>query len=117
VAGRFDSAAGGCEAQQITRRVLLSHAILDADYEQAMADGPDLFDYQRDANLCRGRVWGSSNAPISAFGSGSANSHSRYRNASRSFARASSSTRRWFAGRAVASSWIEASGHRDRVRS
>jgi hypothetical protein len=39
VAGRFDSAAGGCAAQQITRRVLLSHAILDADYEQAMADG------------------------------------------------------------------------------
>jgi hypothetical protein len=39
VAGRFNSAAGGCAAQQITRRVLLSHAILDADYEQAMADG------------------------------------------------------------------------------
>jgi hypothetical protein len=39
MAGRFDSAACGCAAQQITRRVLLSHAILDADYEQVMADG------------------------------------------------------------------------------
>jgi hypothetical protein len=38
-AGRFHSAAGGCAAQQITRRVLLSHAILAADYEQPMADG------------------------------------------------------------------------------